>query len=241
MPPMIGVSDHRPRNRGFAGGRRATPRALRLSISKFEIEERAGLGRPFPKPAEIECPARSLSGHHRPETSQETRGMATYSFVTIWRHRAPIDQVYDAIADSLAWPEWWPAVRNVEQVSSGDAATGVGDVRRYTFKGSLPYTLSFEMAVTAMERPRRLAGHATGELEGEGVWTLSEDAHGVTVARYDWNIRTTRWWMNLLAPLAGGVFKANHDIVMRSGAKGLCDRLGGVSGTCEWVSDREAA
>jgi hypothetical protein len=25
--------------------------------------------------------------------------------------------------------------------------------------------------------------------------------------------------------------------VMRAGATGLCDRLGGVGGTCEWVSD----
>jgi len=37
-----------------------------------------------------------------------------------------------------------------------------------------------------------------------GRWTLSE-AEGQTLVRYDWNIRTTRWWMNLLAPLAGGV------------------------------------
>jgi hypothetical protein len=163
--------------------------------------------------------------------------MANYSFVTIWRHRAPIEAVYDAIADAGSWPDWWPAVKRVETISDGDPANVVGSVRRFTFKGSLPYTLSFDMVVTAMERPRTLAGHATGELEGDGVWTLSEEPGGITVARYDWNIRTTRWWMNLVAPLAGGVFRANHDIVMRSGAKGLCDRLVGVAGTCEWITD----
>jgi hypothetical protein len=161
--------------------------------------------------------------------------MASYSFTTIWRHRAPIEQVYEAIADSLAWPDWWKAVTKVEETATGDPITGMGGVRRYTFKGALPYTLSFDMTVTRTERPRALAGHATGELEGDGVWTLTEGADGVTVARYDWNIRTTRWWMNLLAPLAGGLFKSNHDFVMRSGAKGLCDRLGGVSGTCAWL------
>jgi hypothetical protein len=163
--------------------------------------------------------------------------MASYSFVTIWRHRAPLDAVYDAIADARSWPEWWPAVKRVEPVTPGDPASGIGAIQRFTFKGSLPYTLSFDMTVTRAEKPRTLAGHATGELEGDGVWTLSEEAGGVTVARYEWNIRTTRWWMNLLAPLAGGVFKANHDFVMRSGAKGLCDRLGGVSGTCEWLGE----
>jgi uncharacterized protein YndB with AHSA1/START domain len=163
--------------------------------------------------------------------------MASYAFVTVWRHRAPIEQVYDAIADSLRWPEWWSTVTRVEEIRPGDPDTAIGNVRRYTFKGSLPYTLAFDLAVTAMERPRTLAGAATGELEGTGVWTLTEEADGVTVARYDWNVRTTRWWMNLLAPLARPLFKANHDLVMRAGANGLCDRLGGVSGSCAWLND----
>jgi hypothetical protein len=163
--------------------------------------------------------------------------MAEYSFVTIWRHQAPIDRVYDAIADSLHWPEWWSTVTKVEDVAPGDPDSGIGGVRRYTFKGSLPYTLAFDLAVTRMERPQTLAGNASGELEGTGVWTLTEESDGVTVARYDWNVRTTRWWMNFLAPLARPIFKANHDLVMRAGAKGLCSRLGGVRGTCAWLSD----
>jgi hypothetical protein len=167
--------------------------------------------------------------------------MASYAFTTIWRHRAPIDAVYDAITDSLAWPDWWPAVTKVESLDPGDPMTGMGGVRRYTFKGALPYTLSFDMTLTRAERPTGLAGHATGELEGDGVWTFSEGPDGTTITRYDWTIRTNRWWMNLLAPLAGGIFQSNHDFVMRSGAKGLCDRLGGVSGTCEWLGEGEAA
>ena len=43
----------------------------------------------------------------------------------------------------------------------------------------------------------------------------------------------------LLAVLsvARPVFKANHDLVMNAGAKGICSLLGGVSGSCVWVSD----
>jgi hypothetical protein len=75
--------------------------------------------------------------------------MASYSFVTVWRHQAPIEQVYDAISDSLHWPEWWSTVTAVEEIERGDPDTGIGNVRRYTFKGSLPYTLAFDLAVTA--------------------------------------------------------------------------------------------
>jgi len=95
----------------------------------------------------------------------------------------------------------------------------------------------FDLEVTQVERPGRLAGQASGELAGTGVWTLTAEPGGVTIARYDWNVRTTRWWMNLLAPLARPLFKANHDLVMNAGAKGLCSLLGGVNGTCAWVSD----
>ena len=160
--------------------------------------------------------------------------MASYSFVTEWRLEAPQDRVYEAIHDTLAWPDWWPAVKAVEEIRPATARNGIGSVRRYTFKGSLPYTLSFDLTVERIEPPTTLAGRADGELEGTGVWTLREE-DGVTFVRYDWNIRTNRWWMNLLAPVARGVFKRNHDFVMRSGAKGICGLLGGVSGTCEWV------
>jgi hypothetical protein len=160
--------------------------------------------------------------------------VAQYSFVTEWRLDAPVDRVYELIHDTLAWPGWWPAVKSVDEIRPARERSGIGSVRRYTFKGRLPYTLTFDLEVDRIERPTTLGGRASGELDGTGVWTLREEG-GTTVVRYDWNIRTTRWWMNLLAPLAGGVFKSNHDFVMQSGAAGICRRLGGVSGTCSWV------
>ena len=166
--------------------------------------------------------------------------MSDYAFVTVWRLEAPIERVYELIRDSLRWPEWWDAVTAVEERAAGDPATGLGNVRRYAFKGKLPYRLAFDLRVTALEPPHVLGGEASGELAGTGVWTLTE-SDGRTIARYDWNVRTTRWWMNLLAPLARGVFKANHDFVMRSGARGICAELGGVGGTCEWVQREDAA
>ena len=73
--------------------------------------------------------------------------MASYSFVTVWRLEAPIERVYDAIRDSLAWPSWWDAVTAVEERAAGDPTTGIGNVRRYTFKGALPYSLAFDLRV----------------------------------------------------------------------------------------------
>ncbi len=43
---------------------------------------------------------------------------------------------------------------------------------------------------------------------------------------YEWNVRTTRPWMNLVAPVARPVFRWNHNAVMHSGGQGLADLLG---------------
>jgi hypothetical protein len=88
------------------------------------------------------------------------------------------------------------------------------------------------MRTTAVERPQRIEGRASGELEGLGVWTLRADG-GWTEVRYDWSVRTTKRWMNLLTPVARPFFAWNHDVVMRWGGEGLARKLG-----CAWEDVR---
>ncbi len=49
----------------------------------------------------------------------------------------------------------------------------------------------------------------------------------MTAVIYEWNVHTTRAWMNALAPVARRAFKSNHDYVMRNGGVGLAKLLGG--------------
>jgi uncharacterized protein YndB with AHSA1/START domain len=149
--------------------------------------------------------------------------MASYDFETVWRIRAPIARVWEAIVRSEDWPRWWRGVEKVEVLSRGDE-NGVGSKQRYTWRSRLPYTLAFDMEVVRVEPMSLIEGHATGELEGRGVWKLGEDG-GVTTVRYAWQVRTTRWWMNLLTPLARPAFAWNHDYVMKNGAEGLARLL----------------
>jgi len=157
--------------------------------------------------------------------------MTTYSFVTIWRVKAPIENVWNEIYHSQDWPVWWKGVENVVEISKGDER-GVGSVHRYTWKSKLPYSLSFDMKTVRIEPPVLLEGIATGELQGHGLWQLSTsgsetagETAGETIVRYDWKVETTKWWMNLLAPIARPLFEWNHNVVMSWGAKGLSERL----------------
>jgi uncharacterized protein YndB with AHSA1/START domain len=150
--------------------------------------------------------------------------LANYSFVTVWHADAPVERVWDAIYHPLRWPEWWKGVVGTQELEPGDDA-GVGAVHRYTWKSALPYKLEFDMRVTKVEPNVLLEGEAFGELEGTGVWTFTPTEHGTTV-RYNWDIRTTRPWMNALAPLLKPAFEWNHDWVMNSGGRGLAALLG---------------
>ncbi|HSI23010.1 MAG TPA: SRPBCC family protein [Methylophilaceae bacterium] len=149
--------------------------------------------------------------------------MRKYHFLTTWKLDAPRAAVCQAIEDSLAWPEWWPGVERVEELASGDA-NGIGSIRRYTWKGRLPYRLTFDVQVTHMELQTMVEGVASGDVEGRGRWTFSTEGE-FTVARYEWDVRPTLLWMRLLNPLASPLFRWNHDILMQQGGEGLARRL----------------
>jgi len=115
-------------------------------------------------------------------------------------------------------------VESVVEVRKGDEG-GVGSIHRYTWKSKLPYRLSFDMQTTRVEPPLLLEGKAIGELEGRGLWRLSTEG-SETIVRYDWNVATTKRWMNLISPIARPLFEWNHNVVMSWGAEGLRKRLG---------------
>lgn len=150
--------------------------------------------------------------------------MAKYEFVTTWRFKSPLEPVWDKIYHSDRWPTWWKGVERVSLVKKGEA-NDIGSVYSYTWKSKLPYRLTFSMQLTRVEPMKIIEGIALGELSGKGLWQLSNDGE-ITTARYDWQVETTKPWMNLLTPIARPLFKWNHNVVMSWGAEGLARELG---------------
>jgi uncharacterized protein YndB with AHSA1/START domain len=150
--------------------------------------------------------------------------VAGYTFLSTWLLRAPRQEVWDVIADAEAWPEWWRGVVSSVELHPGDEHR-VGSRHRVRWRSLVPYSVEFEFEVDEVDEPSYMAGRATGELEGTGVWRLYEE-RGVTAVTYDWQVRTTLGWMNAMAPVARPVFAWNHDWVMGHGGEGLARRLG---------------
>ena len=146
-----------------------------------------------------------------------------YSFVTKWEIEAPLQQVWQAVYASLEWLLWWKGIVSVVEIEKEDA-NGLNSVHAYTWKSVLPYQLTFTMRLTEKQPLKRLKGVAFGDLEGQGVWTFSEQ-DGLVRIQYNWDVYTKKAWMNYLSFILKPVFRYNHDIVMHWGALGLAKKL----------------
>jgi hypothetical protein len=151
--------------------------------------------------------------------------MNYYEFVTIWRFDAPQEKVWETIKHSETWHEWWKGVIRVVELKEGNA-DGLGSIRRSTWKSKLPYTLEFDSEIVRIEPMTIIEARAFGELDGVGLWTLTAENQNTTHVRYDWKVKTTKKWMNFIAPLAKPFFRWNHDVIMAWGGEGLAKKLG---------------
>jgi hypothetical protein len=115
-------------------------------------------------------------------------------------------------------------VVRARELDGGDDVR-VGSRYRVAWRSRIPYELEFDFTVRGLEEGRWMEGDATGDLEGSGCWRLFEDG-SVTAVVYDWDVTSTKRWMNALAPVARPLFEHNHHAVMRWGGEGLARRLG---------------
>jgi len=149
--------------------------------------------------------------------------MHQYSFTTEWQFEAPVEAIWEVIYAMDQWPDWWKYVKKVEYIKTG-VNGDIGSIRRIKWGTALPYSLTFNSELLAVDPFKRIQGSVFGELEGKGIWTFTSREH-MTYVRYDWKVNTTKKWMNLLAPIARPLFNWNHDIVMKAGYEGLKKKI----------------
>ena len=149
--------------------------------------------------------------------------MAQYSFITLGKLEAPIENVWKAIEASEEWPSWWKYVAKVAELKK-EYENGLGGVRRYTWTPPLPYKPTFDSRVAEVKRPHVIMGIVRGELSGTGRWQLSQEG-AVTTVQYNWDVDTNKRILKLLAPVARPIFSWNHNVVMKAGGEGLAHLL----------------
>jgi uncharacterized protein YndB with AHSA1/START domain len=142
---------------------------------------------------------------------------AEYLFVDEWDVAAPLERVFDALADARTYPQWWTPI--YRQVSS-DGPPEVGGESRQRFRAKLPYTLSMVSKIVRMEPPHKFEVDVDGDLRGHGVWTLTPENGNVHV-RFDWHVHADRTIIRVLTPILRPVFRWNHSVAIRAAIRGL--------------------
>ena len=146
-----------------------------------------------------------------------------YSFVTVWKIAAPLETVWDVIYDIEDLPNWWKAVVSIEVIDRGDS-NGVHCLTKQTWKGVLPYQMSFISQTTAVDYLKTIEVVASGDLEGKGKWNFSS-SEGIVTVQYHWDVKTTLHLISFLALALKPLLVWNHDEIMRWGALGLANKL----------------
>jgi len=143
-----------------------------------------------------------------------------YHFVTEWRVAGTIEEVKAVLGDARTLPRWWPAVYLAVHVVEPGGPDGGGAVVELHTKGWLPYTLRWTLHITEPISDTGFALQATGDLEGTGRWTFTQDGPEVRIT-YDWRLHASKPLLRRLGWLLKPVFSANHTWAMRRGEESL--------------------
>jgi len=143
---------------------------------------------------------------------------AEYAFVDEWDVDAPIEEVFDALADARTYPTWWGTVFKEVDVSGPPA---VGVVSTQHTKARLPYHMRFSGTITRLEPPNVLEYDVVGDFTGHGRWTLTDTGGNVHV-RLDFRIHVGNHpVLRRLTPVFRPLFGWNHRWAMARAMEGL--------------------
>ncbi|MDT4923699.1 MAG: hypothetical protein QOG01_1412 [Pseudonocardiales bacterium] len=145
--------------------------------------------------------------------------MSSYVFRSEWRLPAAPATVYDVLSDVESYPRWWPQVRRTRRI---DDLSG-----ELTCRSLLPYDVVFRMH-REVEDPAGLVLRARldGDLSGTSQWTITANGVGST-AVFDEDVQVGNGMLRAAGRLFRPVLRFNHDLMMRSGEKGLRAHLSG--------------
>jgi hypothetical protein len=152
-----------------------------------------------------------------------------YVFQSRWLLDSSPEDCYEVLYDVESYPRWWPEIKEVHMLDKDRAC--------YRVRSFLPYYLDFESSRSREDKGAGvLEANLTGDLEGFSRWTISKSSTG-SVLVFDEEVVTTKRIMNILAPMARPIFKANHEFMMRHGEAGLRTFMAGT----HWTSRKPAA
>lgn len=140
-----------------------------------------------------------------------------------------IVEIADVLSRPEEFPNWWGDVYLSVKIVAYGNARGIGKTVAVRSKGWLPYPVRWQRKLVASNAPHDWRVQATGDLNGEGQWTLTQNGPVAEVS-YDWRVTTDRLLFRLLAPVLRRFMVSNHAWAMAKAEAGLRVELARRSG-----------
>lgn len=148
----------------------------------------------------------------------------TYHFTSTWRVKGSVQEVYEILFEDKNLTKWWPSVyldvKVLDPGESKEEQKGLGKIVSLRTKGWLPHVLNWKFRVLETNKPYKFIIDSWGDLNGKGIWDLTQDGEFVNVS-FNWKVRADkalpRYWSLIFKPFCS----ANHAWAMNKGEESL--------------------
>jgi len=142
-----------------------------------------------------------------------------YDFQSVWDLDAPLATVWAALSQTpFSWDQWWPQLTDVQNMQLQPGLSG--STFSCYWRAPIGYKLKSDIAIGTIKPLKSVQLYSRGDLSGTVTCRLSNRG-GRTHIAIDWQVQTTKNWMNALVPILRPVFIQSHHAVMKSGERGL--------------------
>lgn len=146
-----------------------------------------------------------------------------YDFNNSWSVNAPLEQTWNELINYNKWPGWCTGLESIEPVNRFEHISK-GNHLRSVWKGSLPYSLSFEAVINDITPYSFLAFNVTGDLHGKGSCRIRPCGNN-TMINFIWKVAPTKLWMRISSPFARPIFIENHDQIIEQAIYGFTQMI----------------
>jgi len=142
-----------------------------------------------------------------------------YCFNSSWDINAPLEMIWNEVIHYMKWPHWCNGLEKIEPVDTFGHLEK-GNHIRSIWKGTLPYSISFDAIIKDFIQYSFLSFNVSGDLYGEGICHFVP-SHDNTTINFIWNVSPTKLWMKMSSPFARPAFIKNHDQIIEQAIAGF--------------------
>ncbi len=136
-----------------------------------------------------------------------------YYFNNSWNIDAPIELIWNEFVNYKQWSFWCDGLERMEQLDGFDHLQ-IGNNVRSTWKGLLPYRITFNSVIKDFMQYSFLSFNVTGDLHGEGLCYFLPSQDNTTI-NFIWKVSPTKLWIKVCSPFVRTIFIENHNYIMR--------------------------